>query len=77
MAERLVIWVKCTGEAHQRGNMADHCMVCLPYWGDYPTCPVCGSKVRHGGQVLDRLARGLPSYRFYCPSCKKHCFSDR
>jgi len=35
-------WVKCNGEAH--GNpYIDHCMICIPYWGEYPICPYCNS----------------------------------
>jgi len=45
MILRPVIWKVCTGEAH--GNpWIDHCGVCMPWWGEYPTCPECGRKVR-------------------------------
>jgi hypothetical protein len=41
-----VIWKKCDGAAHTpEGIYQDHCMVCAPYWADYPTCPKCGRKV--------------------------------
>lgn len=36
------IWVKCNGEAHSNPHI-DHCGVCMPYWGEYPKCPYCGS----------------------------------
>ena len=39
-------WVKCTGEAHSNPYI-DNCMVCLPYWGEYATCPDCGRKLNH------------------------------
>jgi|MudIll2142460700_1097286.scaffolds.fasta_scaffold2708611_2 hypothetical protein len=45
MILQAVVWVKCTGEAHSNPYI-DHCFVCIPWWGDYPTCPVCGRKVR-------------------------------
>lgn len=32
----------CPGEAHQPGNMADHCPVCIPLWAEIPMCD-CGS----------------------------------
>lgn len=39
------VWRECRGEAH-RNPYIDHCMVCLPWWGRYPTCSACGSKLR-------------------------------
>ena len=34
-------WQRCTGEAHSNPYI-DNCMVCAPYWGQYPVCD-CGS----------------------------------
>lgn len=39
------VWVKCTADAHKNPYI-DHCFVCMPWWGKFPTCPVCGRKVR-------------------------------
>ena len=42
---REAIITTCDGEAHSNGHQ-DHCMVCLPYWGSYPTCPDCNVKLK-------------------------------
>lgn len=31
-----VVMVECSGEAHSN-PFIDHCMVCMPNWGSYPT----------------------------------------
>ena len=30
-----LVKVECNGEAHSNPHI-DHCMVCLPFWGEYP-----------------------------------------
>jgi len=48
---------KCTGEAH--GNpYIDNCMICAPFWGIYPICP-----------VDDKTSL---SDKGYCKKCKRH-----
>ena len=55
MAKTAAVIVKCTGAAHSNPHI-DNCMVCLPYWGEIPTCPVDGRKLADSG---------------YCRDCKK------
>jgi hypothetical protein len=43
---RTAVWVKCCGQAHTTGVDQDNCGVCVPHWGQYPTCPDCGRKLR-------------------------------
>ena len=42
------VMVKCTGAAHSNPHI-DNCIVCMPYWSEYPTCPEdgCGKKLRN------------------------------
>lgn len=68
-----VTWVQCSGEAHEPGNMADHCMVCLPYWGEFPVCNDCGCKLPAKHRKV--LKPGV--VRYFCPACRKHFFADR
>jgi len=56
-----IIWIKCNGEAHSN-PWIDHCMVCLPYWEDIPTCSSCGGKLE-----INRQKRTA-----WCKQCKKH-----
>jgi hypothetical protein len=49
------IWVKCNGEAHTNPHI-DHCPVCAPHWGEYPTCPYCGS-TRLGNRAIRAKCR--------------------
>lgn len=59
-------WIKCIGEAH--GNpFIDHCMVCLPYWGSYPTCPYCGKACR----------KNASGHKTKCHGCNKFYIVDR
>ena len=62
MAEgkRVAIWVKCHGEAHSN-TYIDHCGICMPHWGEFPTCPHCRS-----AQI-----REWPSGRGKCRRCGK------
>lgn len=56
----VAIWKECNGEAHSNPYI-DNCMVCLPYWGKYPVCPIHDTKLHETG---------------YCKKgkhfCKKH-----
>lgn len=52
------IITKCTGEAHSN-PFIDHCSICMPGWGDIPTCSKCGGRLI----VTDR-----GNYR--CRTCK-------
>lgn len=52
-----IVWWTCNGDAH-KNPFIDHCMVCLPYWEQVPTCHICGGK----------LTSGISYYR--CPACK-------
>jgi hypothetical protein len=61
MTKQSVIWVKCNGEAHSN-PFIDHCIGCMPYWEDYPECPICRTKVK----ISKRK-----SFAFYCPNCRK------
>lgn len=36
--------VKCQGEAHSNPYI-DNCSRCMPYWGEYPVCPVHDKKL--------------------------------
>lgn len=36
-----LLWLRCEHEIHQ-----DSCVICAPYWGEYPVCPICGRKMR-------------------------------
>lgn len=56
------IWITCTGEAHSNPYI-DNCGVCMPYWGNFPTCPNDGTKLRQ------RTG--------YCPTCKKYYNLER
>jgi hypothetical protein len=60
-----VIWIKCNGEAHKREVDYDHCMVCMPWWGEYPICPVC-----HGGFRKNNT-------RLFCKTCRKYYTKER
>jgi hypothetical protein len=44
---RDAIWLVCEGEAHANPHI-DHCMMCAPWWGEYPACPACGFKLSAG-----------------------------
>lgn len=57
---RKVNWMKCTGEAHKNPYI-DNCIVCLPFWEEYPVCPKCGRKAK-------KSKRG--KYSYYCTECK-------
>jgi len=59
-ARRTAIWVKCTGEAHSN-PFIDHCGVCMPHWGEFPTCPYCKSS----------RIKEWPSGRGKCKQCGK------
>jgi hypothetical protein len=37
-----VVMQKCNGEAHSNPYI-DHCMVCMPHWGEYPVAMPKGS----------------------------------
>ena len=60
--KKTVIWVKCSGEAHDPkvAGGIDHCWECAPYWEIYPVCPTCHRMTKHS-------TRG-----YYCKKCKKH-----
>lgn len=49
-------YVKCIGEAHQNPYI-DHCEICMPFWGDYPVCPIHRRKLTYTG---------------FCKECRKH-----
>lgn len=51
------VWIECPGEAH-KNPFIDNCLICMPYWKLYPTCPICGSKLKD-------VKRGLK-----CARCK-------
>jgi len=70
-----IVWHICTGEAHKDEAHYDHCMVCLPYWGQYPVCPVCGYKIqRLNEKVYGNKSGGNP----WCHRCRKHyAWGDR
>lgn len=60
MKLRSAIIVKCNGRAHTPdGAYQDNCMVCLPYWNEYPTCPEpgCGRKLRNS-RTLKNVKEG-------------------
>jgi hypothetical protein len=61
-----VIFVECIGEAHSN-PFIDHCMVCLPYWATYPTCPFCGYKV---------YCSKRNGFDYYCKNCKKYLYKN-
>lgn len=57
---------KCTGEAHSNPYI-DNCMICAPYWEEYPTCSACGSKLPKKQEL-----NGVRTYRGSgCRDCKK------
>lgn len=45
MITRTANWVLCTGEAHSNAYI-DNCMLCSPFWRQYPTCTSCGFKLK-------------------------------
>lgn len=45
---RYAVWVKCNGEAH-KNPFIDHCMVCMPFWENYPLCPDCKLRLTDKG----------------------------
>jgi len=51
-------YAKCPGAAHVN-PFIDNCLVCMPHWAIYPTCPRCGQKLR--GSKGD-----------WCRTCRKH-----
>jgi hypothetical protein len=57
-----VEWIECIGEAHSNPYI-DNCMICLPYWGNYPVCPICRTKVK---------TTKRKHYTYYCSDCKKY-----
>ncbi len=58
--------VKCTGEAHSNPYI-DNCMICAPYWEEYPACSNCGSKLPKKQEL-----NGTRTYRGNgCDECKK------
>jgi hypothetical protein len=61
---RDAVWVKCSGQAHtpEVGGMQDDCRVCVPHWGEYPTCPDCGRKLR-SEKIADCRNRDCVSFR--------------
>lgn len=54
--------VECSGGAHSGDYDQDHCMICMPYWGNYPVCPEDGTKLPHSG---------------FCKECRKYYSIDR
>jgi len=63
-ANMMVLYVKCTGEAHgpeAAGNI-DHCFLCMPYWGSYPICPLC----EHKAVSIEKPVR----FKYKCKHCK-------
>jgi hypothetical protein len=49
-------WIECKGEAH--GNpYIDNCMICMPWWENYPICTKCKRKLTEKG---------------FCRDCRKH-----
>lgn len=54
----LAIWIKCNGEAHTN-PFIDNCGICMPYWEEYPTCPMCNRKI-------------INSRTGWCKTCKKY-----
>jgi len=65
------VWVKCHGEAHSNFNI-DHCGVCMPYWLWYPTCPVCGRKLKDTTPESWAIENRYSPHRLWCRTCKKH-----
>jgi len=59
--------VECTGEAHRNPMGYDHCMVCMPNWGEYPVectgegCTLCVK----GNPVVPQLFTVRVSTRIY------------
>lgn len=47
-------WIECPEE---HNGYDDHCMTCMPYWMEIPTCPYCQSRLAENG---------------YCKACKKY-----
>jgi hypothetical protein len=39
-------YIPCFGQAHQPGVDQDHCMCCLPEWGQIMVCPTCEMSVK-------------------------------
>ncbi len=46
MITRTANWVQFSGQAHDPQIDQDHCGICLPFWGTYPTCTSCGFKLK-------------------------------
>lgn len=59
-------WQKCWGEAHRPDvhGCIDNCMVCMPYWEEFPICPNCSAN------SVRKYKLAKPSG--YCKSCKKY-----
>jgi hypothetical protein len=48
---------KCSGDAHKPDVDMDHCMVCLPGWGEIYLCPYHNTRVAQNG---------------WCEECRKY-----
>lgn len=57
-----IIWTKCKGEAHTNPYI-DNCLICMPYWEKYPSCPYC--------KGVDITEKGK------CRNCKKYSNMER
>ncbi len=63
----VIVWWHCTGEAHQPGNMSDHCGVCMPWWAEVPECPDCHGRLT----VKDKFGpHGFETDYYRCPKCR-------
>ena len=54
-------WIKCQGEAHSNPYI-DHCGICMPFWGEYPVCPIDKTRLIKKG---------------YCTTCRRHFEVER
>lgn len=61
MPMKNAIWRKCNGEAHSNPHI-DHCGVCMPWWGEYPLCPYCGTSPRRNSGGEKARCRGCGKY---------------
>lgn len=57
------VWKPCNGEAHSN-PFIDNCWICMPFWGEFPACPSCGSG-------LGRVNADTKMQFRKCPKCGK------
>ncbi len=39
----------CSGQAHKPNVDQDHCMICMPGWGEIPYCPEHDTRIAENG----------------------------